>query len=343
MTTPASYGVAAQIDAMYDKLEAGGMGRAFIVGDSIAFRPAWHSYLRSEMGIDFGVAGYGYRGINPDFKYLDAQGVPEIKIAFAGLGSNLVKAKGTTKRDQTWGIYEPDGIFTRMRSDGSVTLTIPAGLTVKLHYLRQPDGGTLAVDKSGVRIQTIDTNGSIGNVIVSLTSGTKYKLYSTSAAWVQVNALETTKSVGFVMDRLARGQDNPHGYNTGDTPSSSSAITALAPDLILIQTDWYVPNQSKASFIADMNAYIAFVRAAVPGVGIVLIAHHAMSADSQDVSDTLYAIAQDVGCGFIDHLQVMTYTDMVANNYIQTDGTHLTNAGGSFFAHCDAELFRSTR
>lgn len=343
MSVPASYGVAAQVAPMFDKLEAGQMGRMAVVGDSIAFRPAWHSHLRAEFGTEFGFAGYGYRGVNIDFKWLNFQGVLETRVAFGGASTNIVKAKGSGKRDPTWGIYTPDGIFTRLRSDGAVTLTIPSGLTVKLHYLRQPGGGDLQVYKNGVLIQTIDTDGSIGNMIVSLASGTKYKLMSADSSWVQVNALETTKAAGFCLDRIGRGENNPANYNTGDTASTAAALTAMGVDLFMIETDRYTPNQTQVSFIADMKSYIAFIRAACPNAGVVLVSKHNSINHRADVADTLYQIAQDVGCGFIDHYYVKTYEENLALGYLATDGAHLSDTGGAFFAQYDADIMRATR
>jgi hypothetical protein len=335
--------VAAQVDPLFTVLEAGGLGRMALVGDSIAFRHPWELFLREELGGDFGKAGYGFRGINPDFKWTNPQGTAELKVAYTGTGTNIVKGKSSSKRDQTWGLYTPDGIFSRLRSDGAVTLTIPAGHTCTLHYLIQPSGGTLAVDRSGVRVHTINTAGSLDDETLVLAGGAKYKLYSTSSAWVQVNALEVLKPVGFTCDRLGRGQDNPKGYNTGNTTSSATCLGALGCQLVMIQTDWFTPNQSQGSFITDLKAYIDWVRAALPDAGLILVSHHAMYADSQAVSDVVEQIAIDKSCGWIDHLGLLTYQQMLDNGYIQADGVHLTDAGGAYFANYDADLMRATR
>lgn len=329
-----------QVAPMYESLVSGGVGSLVYVGDSIPFRHAWGLGLNEYLWNEWGTAGWSYRAINQDFKWTNSAGVNILKAAFIG---DVTKGTSSGKRDPVRGRDTPDGIYSVIRTTGAITLTIPAGYQARLHYSVTPDGGTACVDRpnvGGVDL-TFPTFSMIRqDVAIDLPSGTKYTLTSLDGLPVQVNGIELRDGSGFRSARLGRGQNGPNDYNTGNTPSTASVLVGIDPDVVVYMQDWFVPNQSVESFKADTRAYVTFVRATCPGVGIVFIAHHAMSTDSPDVSQVLWELATELGCGFIDNRQMATYTENVAAGRLQADGVHLTNSGGKFFAERDAQLMR---
>lgn len=334
LAQPLVYNLPAQVTPMFDDLEAGGVGRMAAVGDSIVFRNPWHLHLRDELGLEYGYGGYGYRAANIDFRWLT-----ELRVIYAGSSTNIVKARSNGKRDPVWGVYTPDGIYTRLRLDGSVSLVLQGSRYI-LHYLKQPGGGILAIDRNTTRLMNLDTNGPTGDATVELPVGPgKYRFSSTGSAWVQVNGVEVLSDKGFVIDRLARGGDGPLDYILANTTSTASVYAGLDADVLWVQFDW-VGSQQKKTYITDMNKYLDFVEASNPGMRIILCSHHDMRPDIADEARWLYEIAVSRGLGFVNHFPVMTHEELVAAGYLTDDGIHLTDAGGVFFAHYDAERLR---
>lgn len=348
---PASAGLHDQVAAMFADLEAGGVGTIAHVGDSIPTNPPWDVGLSECLWSQWGSAGWAYRGLDANFKW---QGTATLTATFAG---DVVKSVPKGNRDPVRGRDTPDGRFCLIATDGKITLTVPAGFAVRLHYSTAPGGGVLKVDRpnvAGIDFPAIPTDAPVRrDVRIDLPAGNppngggsaKYVITSADGIAAQVNGVEVRDGTGFESARLGRGSNGPADYNTGDTASTAEVLRQINPDIVVYMQDWFVPTQSIASFRQQTRDYIAFIRAtlddgAEPPTGIILIAHHAMIDDSAQVSQVLYELSQELGCGFIDNRQLATYEENVGLGRLAPDGKHLSTAGGKYFAEEDVRLMR---
>jgi len=353
-TVPPVYNLKAQVMPMFGDLVSGGQGggpgqgRLGLVGDSIASNHPYRKWLTGSFVGEYGSAGYGYNGISAQFKWTLPDGSVPCKIAFLGDLNDLQKSTITGARSGAYGLWSPNGYYTRIVDDGStgegyVKLTVPAGYAAKLHYHRWPGAGVLGVDRpnaAGFDL-SVPTAGALGDGVISLPAGTQYALSAVSGT-VQVNGLELTDGTGFVLDSLARGGVGPVDFNRANNASTASVYTGLGLDLLIVMFDWGSDSE-KASYKADLGAYLDFVAGAVPGLPVILVSHHAIKDDKADEAVWMMEVAEARGLGFIDHFFLFTHEELVAQGLVQPDGKHLSDAGGKWFAEYDAARMREAR
>jgi hypothetical protein len=345
---PPVFGLKPQVMPMFNDLAAGAQGRVGLVGDSIASNHPYRKWLTNEFQGEYGSAGYGYNGITSQFRWTLPDGTIPLRIAFLGDLTDLKKSTITGARSGLFGLWSPNGYYTRITDDGttdegSVKLTVPKGFNAKLHVHRWPGSGTIGIDRPNAQgfDMSVPTSGSQGDLAVTLPAGTQYVL-SAVAGTVQASALELTDPSGFILDSLARGGVGPIDFNRADNPENAAVYAGLGMDVLVVMMDWGTDAQ-KATYVADMRKYLDFVNSACPGLPVILVSHHAIKPDKADESAWMYQLAQERGLGFIDHFYLFTHEELVANGYVMPDGIHLSDLGGQFFAQYDARAMRTAR
>jgi hypothetical protein len=344
---PAEWNVRPQVLGLFDKLESGQVGSLAIVGDSISFHhDSYNWFLRDRFWADYGNAGDGYLAACTGFGSSGDRNGPRDPIMMTISPTEVTLASANSDRE-AWGWYEPEGLFSRLWGAGYVQLKL-FGPQCRLHYLKQPGGGTLRVAINKKVLVDAPTNGAIEDAWVDLSVGgdmntlKTLKLSSLDGGTVQVSGIDMrTGAPGLVYHRLARGAAGPRDFVRSNTPATASLLADLSPDLLIVMLDW-VGWDEKATFVEDTNRLLDFYAQAMPTTRVILMTHHPFKADIVDEAAWYYQIARERGMGFINLFATWPggQAEMMAAGLLEPGGVHLTGAGGQWFGNYVYDLLK---
>lgn len=330
-------------------LAQGQVADILVLGDSLSVRQgSYLPYLTADLQTVYGNAGGGYQGMS----------------WWTGGGFNSGWVKGFINQDTPphhtldglWASWEgPAGQFN------SAFLTARSD-HVTLYYVAQPGGGTATIslpNSSSIPLNTAAAATEMRTVSYSVPGPNKqvWFLPALNGAVKILGANNTTGLPGVVVHRGANGGWGVENFIRRDF-TFEGQISSLGPELVLIWIGQNDQAYDRPTYAPRLNLMIDRVRAAAPGVPIVLIGtYDSGSPRIRPLVQAMADVAQARGLGFINiHDVAGPYAFFEYMGYLD-DPVHFSEAGGQHIANllrrawetdgsalvlCDADVSRDT-
>ncbi len=303
-------------------------------GDSHTASDDWVESMRETFqdrygygGPGFTMAGHPYKG----YRRFDIRGESSPGWLTAGTVGHTYDGRN--------GLAGVSLIATRPGE--TVTLTT-AGDELELYFLRQPGGGSLALETDGVQVGTINTNGELGTGFypVQTTSGEHtYVVRTLSYEPVRLFGWVSENQKGLTWETLGINGAQASMILQWDEPLWKEQIEHRDPALIVIAygtNEALYPLWTAEQYRADLLALIEKFRSAVPDAALLLVGPPECGRirpfpHLQAVIEMQRQVAQETGVAFWDWQSHMSDSGgrrmWVQAGLSQSDYTHLTGDG----------------
>ena len=238
-------------------------------GDSHTASDDLPNAIRMVLQTRFGAGGPGFAHAGRPFR-----GYRRFDVS--GSNSKGWIATGTLKSPSD-GYDGLSGVSITSQTAGeTVTLTTAAD-TLELHYLRQPGGGSFQFLVDSVAIDTVSTDGATEAAFYQFTPtpGThEFTVRTVSSAPVRLFGWSSDCRQGVTVETLGiNGAQSSMLLNWNPTVWQTE-VARRNPALVILQygtNEANSPKMTAPEFAADLGLVIERVRAAAPGVSILLI------------------------------------------------------------------------
>lgn len=247
------------------------------------------------------------------------------------------------------GLFGPGGCsMTSSEAEALLTVGIPKerpGFTaVDIHFLRQPQGGCLAVRFDGRFVQHISTRGpwpAPGYARLEAEPSTRVvTLHPVSGGPVRVFGASFENPRGVVYDALGLNGARATRLLQGDPIALADGLQRLNPSLVVLSYGANELNDGDMdlrSYAADQDRVVRRIRTAAPRADCLITgpADQLRGRDPPPHADNVYAIQREVaakhGCAFFDLRAVMGGPESIRRWRKQglagRDHVHLTQRG----------------
>jgi hypothetical protein len=296
----------------------GAVVRVLHYGDSPTTADSVTADIRILLQKRFGDAGHGFVLISKPWAWYGHRG-----IELEGSGWEMEPATQKRARD---GIHGLGGVNFIGEAGANATVTLPDRMCdrMELHYLEQPDGGSIAISVKGKEVGEITTAGPARvprYAALALPPGTNEVTLTVTSGRIRVFGWEFEKNApGVVYSSLGLNGGNAQVLlRYFEAKQWSDELRHVAPDLVVLNygtNESVYPAYVEHQYEGELRMLIERVRAAVPEASLLL-----MSPMDRGVRDSTGAIttppalsrvveiqrkvAGDRGCAFFNTYEMM--------------------------------------
>jgi len=302
-------------------------------GDSHTASDDWASVMREGLqgrfgngGAGFAMPGHPFRG----YRRYDLQAT----------SSKGWVTEGTT-RNRGDGMHGLGGISLQANRAGETITLNGYGEEGELWFLRQPAGGSFAVEVNGVETGQISTEGELGPVSAKLEvapGAQRIAIRTTSARPVRVLGVVLQQKAGVTWETM--GINGAHASMIGEwaEPLLGAQMASRDPALIVIAygtNEAHSPRFDPRTYLESLRAVIAELRRLAPAATLLMVGPPDCRVRSQAALTQLIElqrqVATETGAAFWDWRGRMggpgSIRTWVSAGYAQGDYIHMTTAG----------------
>ncbi len=333
------------------------LGRALRVsfyGDSVVASDLIPAALRQLMWKEFGNGGPGFVYVVPPHRFCSNEAIKR-----SSSGTWQVNAVSTTLVADRW---FGAGNSSAQAQDGSAKLSVTDGEVHKLtlHYVAQPDGGSVTLSTEHGDVGVIDTQATTKAAMskrFAVPDGFANVSFAASGK-VRVFGMELENETGAVVDNLGVVSVNAKNFAFNQPAHFASQLAERGADLVVVmiganEAQWLGPgDQDTKEYQARFAALLAPIKTITPNASCLVVSPtdqayvvgdgYASRPVMPYLIDAQRNAAKAAGCAFFSTYNWMggkgSAAQWLKKGYIGTDFQHLSRKGASKLA--DA-LFRA--